>query len=323
MGSVKNLVIEKKPDENTFGEGFFEFTDDYSVFDYGKMPDEIPGKGESLCRISAHNFMGLEKEGVESHFIEMASPVRLKIRLVRVINPAEKSLSGEKGNYLIPLEVVFRNSLPAGSSVFSRLEEGLTTLQGLGLSSSPKPGETLSPPIIEVSTKLEPTDRYLSWGEAQEMAALKDDELDKLRQTALKVNSFLSGKADSIGLFQADGKIELAFSPERKMIVVDVFGTMDENRFLSDGVHVSKQILRDYYKTTPWHKELKQAISEGSEKPDWPSPPNAPKELISLVSELYKSFAVSWTGEKTWDVRPLKEMVEEFRKVRKGFGVKK
>ena len=48
MGSVKDLEVIKKASEKEFGTGIFSFTDDYSVFDYGKMPEKISGKGETL-----------------------------------------------------------------------------------------------------------------------------------------------------------------------------------------------------------------------------------------------------------------------------------
>ena len=44
-GSVKNFFVEKEPTKEAMGSGYFEFTDDYSIFDYGKMPDTIEGKG--------------------------------------------------------------------------------------------------------------------------------------------------------------------------------------------------------------------------------------------------------------------------------------
>ena len=48
-GSVKNLHVKQKPTDTKAGVYIFEFTDDYSVFDYGKMPDPLPGKGAALA----------------------------------------------------------------------------------------------------------------------------------------------------------------------------------------------------------------------------------------------------------------------------------
>ncbi|MBC7386973.1 MAG: phosphoribosylamine--glycine ligase [Cryobacterium sp.] len=53
-GSVKNL---RGPLPS--GEIVFEFTDDFSVFDWGKMPDAVPEKGRSLLRLASHFFRDL------------------------------------------------------------------------------------------------------------------------------------------------------------------------------------------------------------------------------------------------------------------------
>lgn len=319
MGSVKNLLIEKKPTPKSFGLGVFQFTDDYSVFDYGKMPDTIEGKGESLNRVAAFNFREMEKLGIKSHFIGVRSPNEMEVKLVQVINPQERKISPLDSNYLVPLEVIFRNSLPKGSSVLSRLEKGETTVEELGLEEAPAPGNVLKKPILEASTKLELTDRYLSWREAQEISALSDEEMDCLKRTALAVNDFLNSKAESIGFFHADGKVEVALSPEREVIVVDVFGTLDENRFLFNDFHVSKQVLRDYYKATPWFKQLSAAKNAGKPKGHWQHPPKLPQQLVSIVSEMYKSFAEAWLGERIWGVRPIPKIIKEFKEKRESF----
>ena len=49
MGSVKDLEIVEKPTADTMGVGKFHFSDRYSVFDWGEMPDHIDGKGAALC----------------------------------------------------------------------------------------------------------------------------------------------------------------------------------------------------------------------------------------------------------------------------------
>ncbi|HPM76715.1 MAG TPA: phosphoribosylaminoimidazolesuccinocarboxamide synthase [bacterium] len=55
-GSVKNLRLKKAVTANKPGVLLFEFTDDYSIFDYGKMPDRIPGKGATAAISSAYFF---------------------------------------------------------------------------------------------------------------------------------------------------------------------------------------------------------------------------------------------------------------------------
>ena len=232
MGSVKNLSVKKRPTEKEFGSGTFEFTDDYSVFDYGKMPDTIPSKGECLCRMAAWNFGQLAKLGVKSHFMGLVEPNRMDVNIVRVLYPGRDEITTGTTNYLIPLEIIFRNSLPPGSSVFAALEAGDVTPHDLGLEHTPEPGEKLDKPLIDVTTKLEVSDRRVGWDEAKRMSGLGDDDVARIKQLVVTINDFLTERAAGVGLEHADGKVELAFGPDRELMLVDVCGTLDENRFL-------------------------------------------------------------------------------------------
>ncbi len=53
VGSVKNLRRRKPATAKSPGILWFEYTDDYSVFDYGKMPDRIPDKGAAAAMMTA------------------------------------------------------------------------------------------------------------------------------------------------------------------------------------------------------------------------------------------------------------------------------
>ena len=68
MTSVKEFRVAEAATSARLGRGAFVFTDDYSVFDWGKMPDEIPQKGRSLCAMGAANFEALEAEGIPTHY---------------------------------------------------------------------------------------------------------------------------------------------------------------------------------------------------------------------------------------------------------------
>ena len=46
-GSVKNVLASIEDPDSLW----FAFTDDYSVFDWGKMPDSITNKGKALALI--------------------------------------------------------------------------------------------------------------------------------------------------------------------------------------------------------------------------------------------------------------------------------
>ncbi|MCX6799430.1 MAG: phosphoribosylaminoimidazolesuccinocarboxamide synthase [Candidatus Diapherotrites archaeon] len=320
MGSVKDLAVKKPASEKEMGLGVFHFTDDYSVFDYGKMPDIIPHKGEALCRMAAYNFERLGKNGINSHFRKLVSGNEMEVNLARVLYPQRGELKPGMGNYLIPLEVIYRNSLPEGSSVFKRLQSGQTTMGQLGLKRMPKPGEMLDAPIMDVSTKLEETDRYLAWKEAAAISCLSGNETEKLKKTALKVNDFLNKRAKKIGLEHADGKVEFALDPKRRLVLVDVCGTLDEDRFLLHDFHISKQVLRDYYKTTPWYAVIEKEKADGKGKGNYTVPPKLPPKLLELVSNMYKSVTEAWIGKKIWGAPKILEVAEEYKRaLERGF----
>jgi len=309
IGKVKTVNILKEPSEKKFGLATFKFRDEYSIFDYGRMPDDIPFKGESLCRMSAYNFQELAKKGINSHFIKSLTPIEFQVKTVRILYPQKGEVKKDSTNFLLPLEIVFRNSLPAGSSMLKRLKSGVLKPEDVGLSRIPVEGEKLEKPIIDYATKLEATDRHLKNQEAQELAFLSDNEMQALEETALRVNEFLNERAEAIGLEHADGKIEMAFTPERRLMLVDTFGTLDEDRFLLGKTHLSKQILRDYYVKTVWQDAIEK--KEAGLPYTLSTPGKLPTELLELVSSMYKSVCEAWVGEKIWKAPSIEQVVEQ------------
>jgi len=335
MGSVKDLIVIEKSLKNRTGRGRFIFSDRYSVFDWGEMPDHIPNKGKSLCISAAYFFEKLESMGIKTHYLGLVedgqskrisgvkSPVdMMEVKLFRVLKPTKTSdgynysvYKKEDGNLLVPLEVIFRNSLPAGSSVFKRLEKGELELKELGLKKMPVPGEDLEKPFLDVSTKLEESDRYLGWEEAQKIAHLSDNELEEIRRVTLSINQLIGQEANKIGLKYEDGKIEFGFDEYRNLVVVDVLGTLDECRFTFKGMPISKEIARLYYRKTPWFKELIDAKKK--DELNWKdkvnlSPPPLPSRLKELISMAYCAFTNEIT-ERVWfpKIPATKEILEE------------
>ncbi|MEM0095557.1 MAG: phosphoribosylaminoimidazolesuccinocarboxamide synthase [Candidatus Bathyarchaeia archaeon] len=345
MGSVKDLEVVKKPTKNRMGIGRFHFSDRYSVFDWGEMPDHIDGKGAALCLMGAYCFEKLEERGIKTHyrglvdkrgklvrFDELEEPTNImEFHLVNVYKP--KAYVGEDGklrydysiytpklkNFLIPLEIIYRNGLPEGSSVFKRLEQGLVTLEELGLDHYPKPGERLAKPIFDVSTKFEESDRYITWREAQQLAGLTDNEVQKIKEVLLRVDETITEIASKAGLVNEDGKIELAFDDKRRLMVADVVGTLDECRFTHQGLHVSKEVARTYYRQTEWAKQVEQAKQKAREQgiKDWRTlvktqPPKLERKLKTLISQMYMAAANEITGRKMFDVPNLAEIMKNF-----------
>jgi phosphoribosylaminoimidazole-succinocarboxamide synthase len=345
MGSVKDLEVIRKPTRDRMGVGRFIFSDRYSVFDWGEMPDLIEGKGQALCMTGAYCFERLEERGVRTHyrglvdqngrvvrFDELKEPSNvMEINLVNVYRPKTVVKEGKLvydysvytsslRNCLIPLEIIYRNGLPEGSSVFKRLEQGLVTAKELGLDHYPKAGERLAKPIFDVSTKLEDKDRYVTWEEAKGLAGLAYGEVVEVQSLLLKVDNMINELADRAGLANEDGKIELAFDPERRLMVVDVVGTLDECRFTYDRLHVSKEIARQFYRKTSWFMHVEEAKRKAEKEgiEDWKKlvktqPPRLEITLETIISKLYMTTANELTGRRMFDAPDLPEIVKEYK----------
>ena len=104
MGSVKDLKILKKPSKVELGLGQFLFSDRYSIFDWGKMPDHIPNKGAALAIMGAYCFEQAENKGIKTHYLgllgkdgkitntnNLKEPTdTMEVKLVNVIHPNYK-----------------------------------------------------------------------------------------------------------------------------------------------------------------------------------------------------------------------------------------
>ena len=337
MGSVKDLEIITPPTEDSTGQGRFIFSDRYSVFDWGEMPDHIPDKGASIALLAAFFFERLENMGIKTHYIGLIEDGRCKelnklnapsnimeIHLVRVLEPTYTNngydysvYKSQKGNFLIPLEIIYRNSVPEGSSLLKRMDRGEISPEDLGLSAPPQPGEKLERALYDVSTKLEITDRYITWQEAKEIASLSESELQEIHNLTDRINRLITEEFAKIGLNNEDGKIELAFDTDRKLMVVDVLGTLDECRFTYNGIPVSKEIARLYYRKTDWYHAVEEAKKK--DRMNWKALVNTPPEplpprLKELISLVYKSCTNAITG-KDWfpSVPEIQDILEELR----------
>lgn len=343
MGSVKDLTVLQKTKQDALGRGVFTFSDRYSVFDWGGMPDLIPNKGAALCMMAAWNFERLEELGVKTHYRglldkdgklercdELAVPSnQMVVDLTNVYPPQIKNVEGElrydyslyeKGgldNYLVPLEIIFRNGFPLGSSVFEKLEKGLITVEALGLKQMPKPGDLLDEPLVEFTTKLEESDRALNVEEAQRISGLSQTDFKEVEKLALKVNAFITDRAKKVGLVHYDGKIEVFYY--NGLVLCDVLGTFDEDRFMLDDQQVSKEILRQWYKRNQpeWKAAVdsakKEATLQGTK--NWQTLCNVqPKHLdaavLELVSQIYMAGTNLYTGMSIFEVPELSELIQ-------------
>jgi len=346
--SVKEFCVAEPATETAVGRGRFEFTDAYSVFDWGQMPDEIPEKGAALCLGGAATFELLESAGVPTHYRGVARdrgpvhplsdatapPDEMAIELVTV---PELPYTGDgpngydydafhddaSDNYLVPLEVVFRNAVPVGSSLRDRRDPA-----DLGLDRDEWPDEpvALPEPVVEFSTKFEERDRYLDRAAADRLAGRAS--VDRLAELARTVEEVVTERAATAGLDHQDGKIECYFA-DGEVGVADVAGTFDENRFAHDGQQVSKEVVRQFYRRE--HPAWVDAVADAKARADaegvadWRplcdrEPPALPASVVDRVADLYAAGADAYAagdpaGDGWFDAPPLSEAVAAVREL--------
>lgn len=277
----------------------FVFTDKISVFDK-IIPSNIPHKGETLCRSSAFWFQMLRNLGIKSHFTELIPPNRMRVKKVAVISDYSK-ISKKTTDYLIPLEVIARHYV--AGSLFDRVKEGRVTAKELGFPKGKtiKYGDELPHPMIEMTTKLEKYDRPVTKKEAMKIAGLSRHEYNEIVETVLRIDENIAEEVGKRDLIHVDGKKEFAFDEERVLMIVDTFGTADEDRWwdwadVSKGnfTELSKEFVRQYYRKIGYHDELKKARAEGKPEPDIPA---LPEDKIKAISRLYIDMFERITGE--------------------------
>ncbi len=294
VGKVKKVF---EVDDRTFE---FHFTNNISVFDK-IIPTEIPHKGEVLCRTSAYWFRLLEQHGIRSDFVKLTGKDRMLVKRVNVI-PDYSKLNNSTTNYLIPLEFICRH-YNAGS-LNDRVKEGKVTVEQLGFPEGHqlKYGEKLPRPFLEATTKLEETDRNLTDEEAIRISGLTEKEYREVFDTIAKIDSLIAERAKKAGLIHVDGKKEFAYDEDRNLMIVDTFGTLDEDRWWDlveyekgNCVELSKEVVRQHYRETGYHEALYKARKSGAPEPDIPA---LPDDVRDKVSKLYIDMYERMTGER-------------------------
>jgi len=383
-GSVKNLIALAPPTPARPGRFLVEFTDDFSVFDYGKMPDRLEGKGEALALMTAWLFERLadprewkalagssvwsnisdpefrtrllkspllkrfQKSGMPTHYrgiIPPGKPLtrtprletlcrRIEVWAVQILKPERGEIEGSPvwnynrfhygaDNFLIPLEVVFRFGTPTGSSLLERVKANPRYLETLGVDRVEE-GRWLPRPVGECFSKLEPSDRALSPELALNFSGLTNPEFAELLETSFLLAVFLKDRFARAGIELWDGKFE--FLRVRKRILLGDAITPDELRLVKDGIQISKEPIRQYYRRR--HPEFLKMIAEAKPKAHRTGrkigailkdrgylPPRLDPEFKKVAEDMYLGLVSELTGLKLLPPhRPLAEVVQLLKK---------
>jgi len=309
-GKVKNVY---EVGDDLF---LFEFTNKISVFDK-EIPSLIPRKGETLNRCSSHWFKIAEKMGMNTHFIEMPALNQMLVQRAGSFpmkgphEPDYDWVNETRTNYQIPLEVIARYYL--AGSMFDRLRAGKVKPEDLGFPAGTDPksikkGTKLPEPRVEVTTKFEGFDRPVPVDEAYRIGGMMPPEYKEMCENVLSMDECIAREVESRGLLHVDGKKEFAFGPHRELMLIDTFGTSDEDRFWdkkayeeSEGqpeynmIELSKEYARKYYRNIGYLEALEAARAAKQPEPDISALPDAE---IAEMSRICLKLMEMITGEE-------------------------
>lgn len=165
------------------------FKDDATAFNAQKRGN-IAGKGEINCAISQHLFQRLEANGVPTHFIDCPAANQMRVRAVKIV----------------PLEVVVRN-IAAGS---------LCQQTGLEL------GTVLHPPLVEFYYKNDALgDPLLTRDRLLLMQLATPEQVDQLKELALRIDEILSAFFQQCGITLVDFKLEFGLDSQGQLLLAD------------------------------------------------------------------------------------------------------
>lgn len=368
-GSVKDILGIR--DRSPY---IFNYSDRYSIFDWGEMPDHLYQKGDSLAFLAKFffDFLGdsknwktwkcsielseqekiflkqLKLTGVLHHCRnDQVESQQISVEPVDVVRPKSESklIDGKKTVHwdysfyrsrptktLVPLEVIFRFGVPKGSSLLKRTQS-LEGLRELHLKVAPKTGDKFEDPIIEISSKLETSDRYINHSEAMTIAGLRDLEFQNMIILTKLISLRLKDIFLEVGIELWDGKLEYAFAEDqdgvRELMIVDSIGP-DELRLTYGGMSFSKENLRQFYYHSSWKKAVDKskdlALSRG--ETNWKKicmeefkefPKKLKSSELKSMEMMYRSLANTLSQKfykkdifkDAWTLKQLKESLTE------------
>ena len=183
-GKAKKIFATENPKEV-----IISFKDDATAFN-GEKKDNFLDKGRVNLAFTRYFFELLHSHNVKTHIVSFIDDVSLKARKVDIV----------------PLEVVVRNF--AAGSICRRLgfEKGMA----------------FTPPLCEFYLKDDSLgDPILCKEHIRYMNTVTEEELAQIEETALEINTIISGHMDSFGIILADFKLEFGKTDDGEIILAD------------------------------------------------------------------------------------------------------
>jgi phosphoribosylaminoimidazole-succinocarboxamide synthase len=254
------------------GNLLFKFSNRVSAYDV-KFKDEIPKKGEVLCKFAEFWFNELK---VPNHLVKTQSKTEMIVKKMK----------------MLPIECVVRGYFYG--SLVSRWKNSEIKL--------PKDTDTrlaakLVEPIFDPTTKSThdiPVDKTA----ALERDLVTEGEFDWLSETSIKIYNKMVSIADAAGFILADLKLEFG-KLDGKITLGDSIGPDEYRLWPKSSYEVGKiqeaydkQLLRDWLTANGYQKQFDDARARGEE----PVAPKIPPNLISKMTERYVIAYEKLTG---------------------------
>ena len=252
----------------------FKFSNRVSAYDV-KFNDEIPKKGEVLCKFAEFWFNELD---IPNHFVRRISDTEIIVKKME----------------MLPIECIVRGYF-YGSLVerYNNNSIQLDNVNDISLA------EKLPTPIFDPTTKAE-HDVPITKIDAIKFDLVSEHEFDWLAKTSIQIYNIMSAKAKSAGFILADLKLEFG-KHENELFLSDSIGPDEYRLWLKDDYSVGKiqeaydkQLLRDWLTDNGFKKKFDDARASGKE----PTPPSIPKELIKKMTDRYEKSYESIVNQK-------------------------
>lgn len=291
FGSVKIIY---RVDDKTLA---FKHTNNFSLFDVGPHPQQIPGMGRAVLRCSMASDRIAKTIGVRTCVIGQEDKDTILVREFQT--PKGRPLRPDETDVMIPLEWIDRDYVSGSLARAFKAGEKRPTDYGFGSNNSdklPLDGTELPFPHHEATTKWEDVDRQMDLEETLAYAGVTRLEWDRAWRVIAKLNGALALAAAAAGFKRLDGKKEMAFSgPAKELVVIDAFGNPNEDRYapietLRPGNvdHYSKEWLRQLFIKKGYKKVLDAAREQNLPDPEYPP---LTDEEIAEARRRYEIFA--------------------------------
>ncbi len=254
------------------GNLLFKFSNRVSAYDV-KFKDEIPKKGEVLCKFAEFWF---EKLSVPNHFVKTNSETEITV----------KKMS------MFPIECIVRGYFYG--SMVSRWKNNEITLDN---NASTELASELPKPVFDPTTK-SLHDVPVNKTQAISQQLVTSEEFDLLSKKSIEIYHDMRVIADKAGFILADLKLEFGKLNDEILlgdsIGPDEFRLWPKNSYKIGKTQETydKQLLRDWLTEQGYQKQFDDARANGME----PVAPSIPVELVTKMTERYVIAYERMTG---------------------------